>query len=199
MEGTVPGDVSGSTGTSSVLVERSPIVSRSQFWMWVYSLHGVQNYWVPAHSKVIIRAPDIDFILGVGSMGYRELGGQSIDIVKVSVRSTRQLCQPHSSKTSLVLVFLLQFHLVERLIIERSRGHMRRCRWLGSSHLRIGLSLSNSSSFPSSLGVRTFTRRCATRIERDILLLTISSIPLFDLDILTLWIASTSWVPATLA
>jgi len=39
------------------------------------SLHGVENDWVPAHTEVIIRAPNIDFILGIGSMSHRESGG----------------------------------------------------------------------------------------------------------------------------
>ena len=171
MEGTVTSNVPSSTSSGSILVERSPVVSRMPGNWWVDSLHGVQDNWVPAHSKVIVCTPNIDFILGIGSMSYRELGGQSIDVVEVSVRSARQLCQPKSAVSLLVLVFLLQFNLVERLVIERSRGHVARCSWLGSSHLRIGLSLSDSSSLPSSLGVRAFTGRCASRIERDILLL----------------------------
>jgi hypothetical protein len=146
---------------------------------WFDSLHGVEDNWVPAHSEVIVRAPDIDFILGIGSVGHRELGGQSIDVVEVSIRSTRQLCRPYDPKSSLVLVLLLQFDLVKRLVIERSGSHVARCRWLGSSHLRIGLSLSNSSSLPSSLSVRAFTRRCASRIERDILLLNSQLDPIY--------------------
>jgi hypothetical protein len=104
-------------------------------------------------------------------MSHWELGGQPIDVVEVSVRSTRQLCKPKGAVGLLVLVLLLQFNLVKGLIIERSSSHMGRCRWLGSSHLRIGFSLSNRSSLPSSLGMGASTRRRASRIERDILLL----------------------------
>jgi hypothetical protein len=51
----------------------------------VHSLHGAEHHWVLAHSEVIVRAPDIDFILGIGGMRHGELGGESIDIIEVSV------------------------------------------------------------------------------------------------------------------
>lgn len=76
-------------------------------------------------------------------------------------------------------MFLVQFDLVEGLIIEGSWCHMRRrrCRWLGGSHLCVGFSLSNSSSFPSSLGVWAFARWSSPWIEWNILLLHVSTAP----------------------
>jgi hypothetical protein len=105
-------------------------------------------------------------------------------------------------------VLLVQFDLVKSLVVEGSGSHVRRRRLVGSflhGELGIGFSLSDSGSLPSSLCVWAFARRSSPRIESDILLLITSALdPKLRSDSierrkLTLWIASTSWFPATLA
>ena len=50
------------------------------------SLHSVEDDRVPSHTKVIVRAPDIDLVLWIGRVCDWKFGRQSIDVVEVPVR-----------------------------------------------------------------------------------------------------------------
>lgn len=82
-------------------------------------MHSLQDLWVSTHPKVVIGAPDSDaLILGI-LVRLRKLLGQAVDVVEVSV--------------GFVLVLLVQFSVVETLVIE-----FRRTR-IGLSWLTSGL------------------------------------------------------------
>lgn len=48
-------------------------------------LHGLDHDGVLAHSKIIIAAPDVDFLLDAAGVGNGELGRKPVDVVKVTV------------------------------------------------------------------------------------------------------------------
>ena len=73
MQSAVTGDVPGATRTGTVLGESAP--------------HGVENDRVLAHTEVVVGAPDIHLIRGVGRMSDSELASQAVDVVEVPVGS----------------------------------------------------------------------------------------------------------------
>lgn len=72
-------------------------------------------------------------------------------------------------------MLLLELGLIKLLVLERSRGHVRRrrgrlCRILHGD-LGIGLLLGHSSSLSGSFSVGTLARWGSMRVERNVLLL----------------------------
>jgi hypothetical protein len=77
-------------------------------------VHGGQHFRVAAHSEIVIRAPHGHPLFDRGGVSTGEFLGETIDVVEVAV--------------GLVLVFLLQFALVESIVVE----------WSGGGSLRTG-------------------------------------------------------------
>jgi hypothetical protein len=87
-------DVSGTSSTSSIVIKRL--------------MHRLQDERVTSHAKVIIGAPDCNLVFSRFLVGARKLFSQPIDVVEITVR--------------LVLVLLVQFIVVEPLIVESGCG-----------------------------------------------------------------------------
>lgn len=96
----VSGDVSGTSGTSSVVVQGL--------------VHRLEYVWVASHAEVVVGAPDSHLVLRGLLVGTRKFLGQSVDVVEVAIR--------------LVLVLLVQLIVVKAFVVER-RGSWggRRC------------------------------------------------------------------------
>jgi hypothetical protein len=71
-------------------------------------LHGLENDGIATHTKVVVGTPHFHFILGVTSVGNRELGCEPVDVVKVAVRG--------------VLVLLVELAHVELVVVELVLG-----------------------------------------------------------------------------
>ena len=69
-----------------------------------YVLHGFEDYWVVSHAKIIIRAPNLDFITDIPSVGEWEFIRKPVDVVEVTVR--------------LILVFLLELFRKKLIVVE---------------------------------------------------------------------------------
>lgn len=96
MKCTITGNVSRSTSASTVSVKgasnRQP---RKLLADNCYSLHGVENDRVSAHTEVVVGTPNIHLILCVGRVRDWELCRQSINVVEVPVRpGTSALTRP---------------------------------------------------------------------------------------------------------
>ena len=110
-------------------------------------LHSLQDYRISTHTKIVVGAPNLDFIGDLRGVGRRETGREAVDVVKVTVR--------------LVLMLLVKLLLVELFVVEAA-GRLRRLALLGcgSNGLlrggrRLGLSLRLSGmegTSPSLLG-----------------------------------------------
>ena len=110
-------------------------------------LHSLQDYRISTHTKIVVGAPNLDFIGNLRGVGRRETGCKAVDVVEVTVR--------------LVLVLLVELLLVELFVVEAA-GRLRRLALLGcgSNGLlrggrRLGLSLRLSGmegTSPSLLG-----------------------------------------------
>jgi hypothetical protein len=83
-------DIPGSSCTGSVFVKSF--------------MHSLQNLGVSAHAEIVIGTPDGDFLVLVVLVSAGELLGETVDVVEVAI--------------GLVLVLLVQFGLVESLVIE---------------------------------------------------------------------------------
>jgi hypothetical protein len=68
------------------------------------TLHSFKDDWIVTHTEIIVGAPDFDLFLDVASVGNGELGGKSVNVVKITV--------------GLVLMFLIKFVGIEPLVIE---------------------------------------------------------------------------------
>lgn len=69
-----------------------------------HALHSFKDDGIVAHTEVIVGAPNLDFVLGIGGVSNREFASEPVDVVEVAV--------------GLVLVLLGQFALVEGFIVE---------------------------------------------------------------------------------
>jgi hypothetical protein len=97
-------------------------------------VHGLQDVFVPTHTKVVIGAPDGDALLWDGHMRTRELFRKPIDVIEVAV--------------GFVLVLLGQLTVVETIIVEaRSRWGTGLCTSVSVGLLDEGLRLLRRGSF----------------------------------------------------
>lgn len=100
-------------------------------------------------------------------------------------------------------MLFFQFRIIETPIVKRPDGLVRVDRrsdlFAHRGSLGVRFLLSKRRCLAGSLGVGTFAGRGGIRVIVDILGLSISPIPIYTLPKHTLWISSTSRLPATLA
>lgn len=116
MPGTVTGDVPGTSSTVTVLIQSTTVAQQSDDEQMTEKadggkrdgdvLHGLEDNGVVAHTQIVIRTPYLHLGLGVSGVGDREFGGETVDVVEVTVR--------------VVVVLLLQLSSVEALVVETS-------------------------------------------------------------------------------
>lgn len=113
-------NITSATSTSAITIEGTSrllhvsVCLHTDLRGWTFIgdiLHCISQYRTSSHAQVIVSTPYSHFVGNTSGVGTRELLSQTVDVVKITI--------------TFVLVLLVQFILVEALIIKVLLGLMR--------------------------------------------------------------------------